>query len=614
MAKIYLADPNNCDVRIGNMLEKFVNKVLSYPPGTCPLTVQYSLLVASMNQTCGKCVPCRDGLPQLSSLLKKVLDGEGTPETIEQIRFLATMIHESADCAIGYQSAGEVLKGLDNFKLEYESHIHDHVCPSDVGQKVPCINLCPAHVDIPGYIALVGEGRYADCINLIRKDNPLPTSCAMICEHPCENRCRRRLLDDAINIRGLKKFAVDQIPVDQVQVPKHLPSTGKSIGIIGGGPAGLTAGYFLALMGHKVVIYERQPKLGGMLRYGIPNYRFPKDRLDEDINGILSAGDIEVKYDTHIDTANKIRAVQEEHDAIFVAIGAQVGKKLRLDGIDAANVESAVDMLDRVGKGHRPDYTGRTVCVIGGGNVAMDAARSALRCGADDVRVIYRRRQEDMTALDSEIESAMQEGIEFMTLQAPKSIEKDSFGKCAALVVQPQMIGPYDRAGRPSPMDAKKDPLRIPCDAVLIAVGQDIVSAPFEEFGMPANRGVFQGNLDTTIDDMPGVFVGGDCATAPATAIRAIAAGKVAARNIDEYLGYHHTQPCDVEAPLPRENTRTQIGRANITERPAYIRKHDFEHVENAYTYEEAMQESSRCLRCDHFGCGVLKGGRDFND
>ena len=163
-------------------------------------------------------------------------------------------------------------------------------------------------------------------------------------------------------------------------------------------------------------------------------------------------------------------------------------------------------------------------------------------------------------------------------------------------------------------MDAKKDPLRIPCDAVLIAVGQDIVSAPFEEFGMPANRGVFQGNLDTTIDDMPGVFVGGDCATAPATAIRAIAAGKVAARNIDEYLGYHHTQPCDVEAPLPRENTRTQIGRANITERPAYIRKHDFEHVENAYTYEEAMQESSRCLRCDHFGCGVLKGGRDFND
>ena len=614
MAKIYLADPNNCDARIGKMLGKFVDKVLSYPPGTCPLTVQYSLLVSSMNQTCGKCVPCRDGLPQLASLLKKVLDGEGTPETLEQIRFMAEMIHESADCAIGYQSAGEVLKSLDQFKMEYESHIRDHVCPSDVGQKVPCINLCPAHVDIPGYIALIGEERYADCINLIRKDNPLPTSCAMICEHPCENRCRRRLLDDAINIRGLKKFAVDQIPVDQVKVPEHLPSTGKSIGIIGGGPAGLTAAYFLALMGHEVVIYERQPALGGMLRYGIPNYRFPKDRLDEDINGILSAGDIEVKYDTHIDTAEKIRQVQSAHDAIFVAIGAQVGKKLRLDGVDANNVESAVDMLDRVGKGHRPDYTGKTVCVIGGGNVAMDAARSALRCGADDVRVIYRRRQEDMTALDSEIESAMQEGIEFMTLQAPKAIEKDENGNCAALYVQPQMIGPYDRAGRPSPLDAKKDQLRIPCDAVLIAVGQDIVSAPFEEFGMPANRGVFQGNLDTTIDDMPGVFVGGDCATAPATAIRAIAAGKVAARNIDEYLGYHHTQPCDVEAPLPKENTRIQIGRANITERPAYIRKHDFEHVENAYTYEEAMQESSRCLRCDHYGCGVLKGGRDFND
>lgn len=611
MAKIFLADPKNSDVKIGRLLETFVNKVISYPPGTCPLTVQYSLLIASMNQTCGKCVPCRDGLPQLASMLKKILDDDATMETLEEMRELSIMIRDSADCAIGYQSAIEVLKGLDSFRQEYESHIMDGGCPSGIGQKVPCINKCPAHVDIPGYIALVGEGDYAGAINLIRKDNPLPTACAMICEHPCEERCRRRLLDDAINIRGLKKYAVDQVAADKVSVPPCSVSTGKKIAVIGGGPAGLTCAYFLAQMGHKVVIFERQKKLGGMLRYGIPSYRFPRERLDEDINAILSAGDIEVKYSVDVDTPEMIKDIYDEYDAMFVAIGAQVGKKLRLDGIDANNVEFAVDMLNRIGNGDIPDYSGKTVAVIGGGNVAMDAARSAVRCNAKDVRVVYRRRQDDMTALSSEIESAVMEGIDLMTLQAPKAIEKDAEGNCTALVVQPQMIGAYDKAGRPSPMDAKKDTMRIPCDIILLAVGQDIVSEPFEAFGMPADRGVFQAGLDTAVPELPGVFVGGDCQTSPATAIRAIAAGKVAAHNIDEYLGYHHTLLCEAVVPEAKENSRVQTGRANITERPAYIRKHDFEHVENPYTYEEAMQEAGRCLRCDRFGCGSLKGGRD---
>ena len=448
MSQIFLTDPQSCDARIGKLLEKFSSKVKAYPPGTCPLTVQLSLLQASMNQTCGKCVPCRDGLPQLEVLLRSILDGDATMDTMEEMRQLATMIRDTADCAIGYQSAAEVLRSLDTFRLEYESHIQEHICPSNVGQKVPCINLCPAHVDIPGYIALVGEEDYAGAINLIRKDNPLPTACAMICEHPCEQRCRRNLIDDSINIRGLKKYAVDQIAADKVAVPKANVATGKHIAVIGGGPAGLTAAYFLALMGHKVTIFERQKALGGMLRYGIPNYRFPKDRLDEDIRAILSAGDIEVKYGVMVGTDVAIEDIRKEHDAMFVAIGAQTGKKLRLDGIDAGNVESAVEMLDRIGNGSIPDYTGKTVVVIGGGNVAMDAARSAVRCNAKDVRVVYRRRQEDMTALDSEIESAVMEGIELLTLQAPKSIEVDEQGNCSALYTQPQMIGPSQPHGR----------------------------------------------------------------------------------------------------------------------------------------------------------------------
>ncbi len=610
MYKYQLLNPRRADVKIGSLLRRFETKVRVYPPGTCPLTVQLSLLQASMNQTCGKCIPCRDGLPQLAGMLNSILNGDATMDTLTDMRDLATFIRDTADCAIGYQSAQEVLDSLEHFQIEYESHIKEHICPSDVGQKVPCVNLCPAHVDIPAYIALIREERYADAVKMIRKDNPLPTACAMICEHPCENRCRRNLIDDSLNIRGLKKFAVDHAAADRVPLPKRNPPTGKSVAVIGGGPAGLTAAYFLALMGHKVVIYERHKKLGGMLRYGIPNYRFPKERLDEDVCAILRAGNIEVVYDTEIGKDIAVEDIRKKHDAMFVAIGAQTGKKLRMEGIDAGNVESAVEMLDDVGNGNFPDYTGKRVAVIGGGNVAMDAARTALRCHAKDVMIVYRRRREDMTALDSEIESAVMEGIELLTLDAPKSIEKDKDGNCAALIVQPQMIGPYQK-GRPAPKDAHKTPLRLSCEVVLIAVGQDIVSKPFEEFGMAADRGVLKSGLDTAVENMPGVFAGGDCATGPATAIRAIAAGKVAAHNIDEYLGYHHRIDVDVEIPVPRENNRTPTGRANISERPPYIRRKDFKQVENAFTYEEAMQECDRCLRCDHFGCGVLKGGMD---
>ena len=607
MSKIYLANNKLSDAKIGSLLEKFSNKVNAYPPGTCPLTVQLSLLQASRNQTCGKCVPCRDGLRQIEKMLISVIRGNATMENLEEMKSLAMMIRDTADCAIGYQTAIELLEGMETFKEDYISHIENKECTGITGQKVPCIELCPAHVDIPGYIAHVQAGNYADAINLIRKDNPLPTTCAMICEHPCEERCRRTLIDAAINIRGVKKYAVDQISADKVEVPKANVNTGKKVAIIGGGPSGMTAAYFLSLMGHKVVVYEAKERLGGMLMYGIPNYRFPKDRLEEDMNAILATGNIEVKYNVNVGVDISIEEIYENYDAMYVAIGAQAGKKLRLEGSDAKNVFSAVEMLDEIGHDRKPDYTGKAVAVIGGGNVAMDAARSALRCGSSDVRIIYRRRQEDMTALVTEIESAVMEGIELMTLQSPVKIEKDEHGNCAGLWVQPQMIGPY-KSGRPAPVDAhSKEQFLVPCDVLLIAVGQDIISQPFEDFGMPAKWNIFKAGLDTAVEEMKGVFVGGDCATGPSTVIRAIAAGKVAAHNIDEYLGYHHTLNCDVKEPPIRYNNRIPTGRVNIQERPAYIRKHDFEHVELPLTKEEMKQECGRCLRCDIFGCGKLE-------
>lgn len=607
----YILEHDNSKKQVDEVLEKFKRKIDAYPIGACPLTVQVSLLQISKNQTCGKCVPCRDGLPQLEELLQLVLNGAATKDTLEEMENLAEYIRDNSDCAIGYQPAMDILEGMEVFHDEYISHIEHKSCQKGTEQKLPCVALCPAHVDIPGYIALIGEKNYAGAINLIRKDNPFPTACAMICEHPCEERCRRSMIDSPINIRVLKKFAVDQVTADTVPLPQCNVTTGKRVAVIGGGPSGLTAAFFLSFMGHKVVIYEENEKLGGMLRYGIPNYRFPKERLEEDIKAILSTGNIEVIYNCNVGKDITIEDIHKEYNAIYVAIGAQTGKTLRIDGADSGNVTSAVDMLRNIGYGNYPDYSGKKVVVIGGGNVAMDCARSAVRCKAEEVTIVYRRRQEDMTALASEVEGAIMEGIELMTLQAPLKIETENDGNCSALWTQPQMISTYDSTGRPGPVDAGKEPERIPCDVILIAVGQDIISKPFEEFGMPADHKGFITTPQGVVKEMEGVFSGGDCVTGPSTVIKAVAAGKAAAFNIDEYLGYHHKVNFGIKIPDANPNNRVPTGRVNITERKPSIRKHDFLHVENGMSYEEAMQEVSRCLRCDHYGCGVLEGGRD---
>ena len=522
------------------------------------------------------------------------------------------MIRDASDCAIGYEAAAQFLAGLKAHADEYTSHIENRACTEGTEQKVPCEALCPAHVNVPAYIALVAAGDYAGAVNMVRKDNPLPTACALVCEHPCERRCRRGLLDAPINIRGIKKFAVDSCAADKAPVPERSAQTNRRVAVIGGGPSGLTCAYFLSLMGHDAVIFEARKHLGGMLRYGIPAYRLPRERLDEDINAILAVGGIEVRLETKVDT--KVMAeLQNEFDAVYVAIGAQKGKGLRIDGAKAEGVISAVDLLGRIGDGDYPDFSGKRVAVIGGGNVAMDCVRTAVRAGADEVSCVYRRRVADMTALDAEIESAIAEGVEMITLESPDSIETNEAGQVVALITQPQMISAV-KGGRPSVKAADKPKRRIEADVILVAVGQGIESQPFEDAGMLAEWGEFKANefLEAQGENgtLAGVFVGGDCQTGPATAIKAIGAGKVAARNIDEYLGYHHTLDCGVDVPAPAPNDRAPKGRVEISERPARERKHDFAYVEMPMSREEAVQECGRCLRCDHFGCGAVEGGR----
>lgn len=346
-----------------------------------------------------------------------------------------------------------------------------------------------------------------------------------------------------------------------------------------------------------------------MLRYGIPNYRLPKERLDDDIDAILQTG-VEVKYGLRIGKDITIQSLRAEYDAVLITIGASTDKKLGIEGEQADGVLSAVQFLRDVGKNQNPDLTGQEVAVIGGGNVSMDAVRTAVRLGAKKVSIVYRRRVADMTALPDEIEGAVAEGIEVQTLKAPSKIDVDENGHVKGLYVTPQMISKI-KDGRASVKPTGEEDIYIPCTTLIVAIGQDIEFQHFEEAGVPVKRGRIMSEKYGGFDDIPGVFAGGDCATGPASVIKAIAAAKVIAANIDEYLGFNHIISSDVEIPEPNLDDRTPCGRVNMTEREVCQRIHDFEGVENCMSEAEAKQESSRCLRCDHFGFGIFKGGRE---
>ena len=607
MSRLEIMSPTRARIVMEGLYKDLERRIESSPPGLCPVDMARAFLELCHAQTCGKCVPCRIGLGQLNQLIRDVLNGKATMDTLDLMEKTALSIMDSADCAIGYEAAHMVLKGVRGFREDYEEHILHGRCICGLSHPVPCVSSCPAHVDVPGYVALVREGRYDDAVYLIRKDNPFPSACAYVCEHPCEAQCRRRMVDDSVNICGLKRYAVDHSP--DLSAPSRAADTGKRVAVIGGGPGGLTAAYYLSLMGHKVTVYEQRPKLGGMLRYGIPDYRLPQDVLDRDIDHILSTG-ITVRTGVSIGLDMDMEELQKRYDAVYIAIGAHTDKKLGLEGEEAENVVSAVELLRNIGEGRVPDFTGKRVCVIGGGNVSMDATRTALRLGAQQVTCVYRRRVEDMTALAEEIEEAMAEGCQILPLQAPARIEAGPDGRVAALWTRPQLISSYGKDGRPRPVDADKKEFRIPCDYVIVAIGQAIVAKPFESVGVTTRRGAIQADLTSSVPGVDNVFAGGDAVSGPATVIRAVAAGKVAAANIDNFLGFDHKMHCEVDIPPAHLTNTPPCGRVNLKNRHLNDYRGSFELLKEGMSEQEAAQEASRCLRCDHFGYGIFKGGR----
>ncbi|MBR3184251.1 MAG: FAD-dependent oxidoreductase [Firmicutes bacterium] len=614
MNRLSIRSQDEAQKTIAGLYKDLERRIVASPPGQCPVDLAVSFLRLCHSQSCGKCVPCRVGIRQLQDMMENILnlDTQCDMYDLEILERTAKAIAISADCAIGSEAANMVLRGLQGYREDYEYHIKYNTCSPKIresAQPVPCVRTCPANVDIPGYIALVKHQRYADAVSLIRKDNPFPTVCALICEHPCEMRCRRSLVDAPINIRGMKRYAVDNCG-ENVPVPPKMDDTGKRIAIIGGGPSGLTAAYYLAIMGHKPTIFEKRAQLGGMLRYGIPSYRLPRERLQWDIDAILSTG-VEVKLNYDISTKEAMQDLRDNYDATYISIGSHNAKNLGIPGEFAKGVIPAVEMLRGIGDDAMPDFKNKSVAVIGGGNVAMDVARTAKRLGASEVTIVYRRRRVDMTALPDEVAGAVAEGCELVQLKAPARIDTDTHGNVTALWAKPQIVGMADESGRPRPLDANGPEEKIPCQIIISAIGQATDIRFFEEFGIPVFRGNIKAGNSSVVDEVPGTYAGGDCVTGPSTVINAVAAGKVAAANIDNYLGYHHEMSVDIDIPLPDHQDDIPYGRVELKERFARVRGNDFDAVEEPMSFEEAMQECSRCLRCDYHGYGAFRGGRE---
>ena len=462
MARLHVMELSHAQTVMDDLRDALERRLSVSSIVPCPVEFTAALVRLCATQSCGKCTPCRIGLSALSNLLEDVLENRATEYTLDLLERTAKTTYLSSDCAIGYEAGEMVLTALSGFRDDFEQHVKTHSCGYDVQGEVPCVRGCPAHVDIPAYISLVEEGRYTDAIKVIRKDNPLPLVCGLVCEHPCEMHCRRAMVDNPLNILALKRFAAEHM--EETYAPECSPATGKKVAVIGGGPAGLSCAYYLATMGHSVKIFEARKHLGGMLRYGIPNYRLPRERLQSEIDWLLSAG-IEVELE-HPVLGEELQGLRKTYDSVFVGIGAHTDKKLGLEGEDLNGVESAVQLLRAVGDYDIPDLSGQEIVVIGGGNVAMDVARTSVRLGAKKVSIVYRRRIADMTAQDAEIAGAQAEGCEILELTSPLSIVSDGAGNVSGLLVQPQIIGAPKR-GRPAPRASQEETRVVPCDKVL---------------------------------------------------------------------------------------------------------------------------------------------------
>jgi NADH-quinone oxidoreductase subunit F len=563
-------------------------------------------------ESCGKCTPCREGTKRMLDILTNICEGRGKEGDIELLEEMAVVIKDAALCGLGQTAPNPVLSTIRYFRNEYEAHIRDKRCPGVVCSslfKSPCQHTCPIGMDIPAYIALIRAERFEDAYKILLKTNPFPSVCGRVCDHKCQSKCRRGKLDEAVAIKFLKRFITDNAIKPR---PQAVPVTRKEkIAMVGAGPAGLTAAMDLALRGYKVVVYEELPEAGGMLRWGIPAYRLPREILAKEIDDIKALG-VEIKCNTKVGKDISFDQLNKDYDYIYLAPGAQKSQKMGADGEDLQGVFGGVEFLrdfnlneDAYMSGKKS--IGKKVAVVGGGNSAIDAARVAARLGAE-VTILYRRLRADMPAAEEEIAAAEHEGVKIEYLVAPLKITGKN-GKAGAITCQRMKLGDFDSSGRRRPVAIKDSEFTLEVDAVISAIGQvpDLGFVP-EKSGVSVNKWScfdVEGSSKTkTTQDK--IYAGGDAVTGPDTVIRAIAAGHQAAEDIDSAIRTVNGEPAyvappeeQIEIPFVIDEESEEQPQAAMPELEVSKRVKSFIEVELGYTKEDAIKEACRCLRCD---------------
>ena len=494
-------------------------------------------------------------------------------------------------------------------KIALELLMSDHLGDC----KGPCGLNCPAHTDVQGYVKQIALGNDHEAVRIIKDRIPLPASVGRVCPHPCEDHCRRALVEQPLSIAYLKAFAADNdmASADPFK-PEVAPATGKKVAIVGGGPAGLSAAYQLAVKGHGVTVFDMMPEMGGMLRYGIPEYRLPKKVLAAEVASIAALG-VEMKNNVKIGADITLESLRKDYDAVLVAVGAWKSTSVGCEGDTLQGVEGGIDVLRRVNMGQKVDL-GKNVAVVGGGNVAMDACRTAVRCGAENVYVIYRRTRAEAPAEDLEIQEALEEGVQFKWLTNPAAILGEN-GKVTQIKLQVMELGEPDASGRRSPVPVADKFEVLDVDTVISAIGQRCALEGFEDL-TKTRKGTIEASENNGSTNLPGVFAVGDATNrGPSIAVRAIGEADDAATAIHAYLN-----GLDITIPTPYYSRKTvtaedfadreKLPRAEMSCKDPSVRKGNFDAVINGFTDEQARAEAKRCLECgchDYSDCKLIR-------
>lgn len=573
----------------------------------CMVDVARFFLEFVQEESCGKCVPCRVGTKRMLEILDRICKGKGQEGDIEKLEELGQSIKKTALCGLGLSAPNPVLSTIRFFRHEYEAHIKEKHCEAGACPELvraPCQSACPAGVDVPGFVSLVGEKRYAEGLRLHRERNPFAAVCARVCFHSCETKCKRTLIDDALPIRAVKRFMVDQeITVQTPEVKENPVNAAKKIAIVGAGPAGLSCAYFLARLGYKPKVFEAEQRPGGMLVQTIPAYRLPREVLAREIRMIERLG-VDILTGKRLGEDFTFAGLREDgYEAVFVGVGAPQGISLHIPGADADEVMDALQFLQTYNlRGSVP--VKERVVIVGGGNAAIDAARTAIRLGAEHVHVLYRRTQAEMPAYAEEIEEAVQEGVVINTLTNPVEILKTKDNKVSGVRCSPMKLGEFDQSGRRRP-EADDETFVIEADQVIYAIGQTLdCDEIVGDTGLETRwNSQIQANSMTGQTNVPWIFAGGDSVTGAASVIEAVAAGEKAAVGIDLYLSGEDNAFWRVEHEndtfFDPDADPVAYPRQKVNLLPLERRKNNFDEVEMAWVENDAIRQAKRCLRCD---------------